>query len=245
MWALTLLDLTCMYLPVLAFASPASVFIPVFCPAMWSAVHRTKFDEAYESVEANNYLDDTLVLIEIPPLAFTAQMVSCYLFSIYAYHFQKWTLFIPNSVGFLLGFLWSSLYPRKVSQWSLLKQWKIQYCLSLFIIAMGPLTVSSLPYLSSSVAAAIGVVMCSYPLPAMQQSLKENNPNLLGSQFMNIAMLICCSAWVIHSSPLVEFDAYVLLANSVGVVVQVLALLIRCIIAKNNVSLLSEEAPLL
>jgi hypothetical protein len=156
-----------------------------------------------------------------------------------------WILFIPNSIGFILGLLWSSLYPLKASRdLGFLNQWKIQYTASSFIAAIGTLTVDNYPYVSSSIAAGIGVVMCSYPLPTMHLSLKESNPNLLGSQFMNAAMLTCCLAWVIHSS-FVQFDIFVLLANVAGVVTQGAALLIRFVIAKRTMSLENEKAPLI
>jgi hypothetical protein len=257
MWTLTLLNILCTCLPILAFASPATVFIPAFCPnpLRWKVSTRNNSENIKKS-SANHYEvtsfdgtlenDESSTLIEMPPLALTSQMLQCYLFAIYAYHFQMWTLFIPNSVGFILGCLWSTLYPLKVSpDLKFLKQWKIQYSASMLIMAVGSLTVHILPYLSSSIAAAVGVLMCSYPLPVMHRSYTESNSNLLGSTFMNIAMLTCCSAWVIHSSPLVDFDIYVLLSNAAGVCVQAGALLIRSIIARRKHIIPSEESPLL
>ena len=69
--------------------------------------------------------------------------------------------------------------------------------------------------------------------PVMQQSLSSGNPELLGSKYMNSAMLICCSAWVIHSS-IIEYDIFVLSANTAGVVVQGAALVVRFLIARNS-----------
>ena len=191
--------------------------------------------------------EDTPALIEMPPLVLTAQMTSCYLFAIYAFHFQMWTLLTPNLAGFILGLFWSSLYPLKVSpKHGLLKQWKIQYCLSLFIMVMGTLSIKKQPYLSSSIAPAIGAAMSASPLPVILKSYNENNPEFLGSQSMNIAMLTCCSVWVIHSTPFVEYDMFVFLANAVGAIVQSTALIIRCAIANDNKGIrLNEETLLL
>ena len=44
---------------------------------------------------------------------------------------------------------------------------------------------------------------------------------------MNLAMMACCSAWVIHSSPFLEYDIFVFVSNAAGVVVQGVALMIR------------------
>ena len=207
------------------------MFYPVFCT-----------DRKHNDADA---IFEDAPSIEMPPLALTTQMLSCYLFAIYAYHFQMWTLFIPNSFGFVFGFLWSTLYPFKVSpEFGFMKHWRIQYASSMFAMALGSLSVHNYPYVSSSIAATIGVMMCSYPITAMHQAITESNPNYLGSQSMNIAMLTCCSAWVIHSS-LVEFDAFVLLANAAGVLTQGVALIIRYIIARKAGGMKDEEAPLL
>eukprot|EP00804_Cyclotella_cryptica_P022509 CCRYP_009418-RA/>CCRYP_009418-RA protein AED:0.00 eAED:0.00 QI:119/-1/1/1/-1/0/1/55/257 len=257
MWTLVALNILCTCLPILAFASPATVFIPAFWPdsLRWKVLSRDTTDNIKQNAADNEGVatfdetfenDESSILIEMPPLALTTQMLQCYLFAIYAFHFQMWTLFIPNSVGFMLGFIWSTLYPLKVSpDLKFLKQWKIQYSVSIFVMAAGSLTIHNLPYISSTIAAAVGVLMCSYPLPVLHRSYTESNPKLLGSVFMNIAMLTCCSAWVIHSSPLVDFDIYVLLSNASGVAVQGGALLIRSIIARRKESIPSEESPLL
>jgi len=61
----------------------------------------------------------------------------------------------------------------------------------------------------------------------MITAVETRNATLLGSKYMNLAMFVCCGAWVIHSSPLVEFDGFVLTGNCAGVIVQGGALFIR------------------
>jgi len=146
-----------------------------------------------------------------------------------------WTLFIPNTVGFVLGFVWSTIYPFKVAPVNGLRlQWQIQYSISLLLMLLGSLTIQRTPYLSSTIAAAVGVLMCTYPLPSMHQAYKEKNPNLMGSAVMNFAMFATCFAWVIHSSWLVEYDIFVLVANGSGVLVQGGALVLRFIIVRRK-----------
>jgi hypothetical protein len=210
-WA-TLLDVLCTILPIITFASPATVFLSVF-----------KSSSSREDV------------IEMPPLAVTTQMLQCYLFAIYAHHLQMWTLFIPNTVGFLLGFIWSTMYPLKVtSDPGFRLQWQIQYTISLLVMLMGSLTIQRMPHLSSTIAAAVGVLMCTYPLPSMRRAYKENNANLMGSAFMNFTMLTTCFVWVVHSSPIVEYDVFVLVSNAAGVVVQGSACVMRAIIMRRT-----------
>lgn len=246
MWTYDLLNALCTCLPIVAFASPATIFLPVFCPNTLLCVRKNL--NSCEDI-AFQEEDRTPALIEMPPLVLTAQMTSCYLFAIYAFHLHMWTLLTPNLAGFVLGFLWSSLYPLKVSsEKSLLKQWKIQYVLSLLFMIVGSFSIKKRPYLSSSIAAAIGAAMSASPLPVILKSYNENNPELLGSLSMNIAMLTCCSVWVIHSSSLVEYDMYVLLTNAVGVIVQSTALIIRCAISnvkKDTYIYLNEGTSLL
>lgn len=220
MW-LELLNILCVSLPILAFVSPGTVFIGVFFP---SVGRRT--DENDASLRQTKR-------IEMPPLAVTTQMLQCYLFGIYAHHLSMRTLLIPNVVGFMLGLLWSTLYPFKMAP-DFRLQWRVQFIASLCLMALGTLTIHNLPYLSSSVAAVVGIVMCSYPLPEMKRAYVEMNADLLGSAFMNTAMLGCCASWVIHSSPLVEYDAFVLAANSAGVLVQAGALIVRVSIARRR-----------
>jgi len=65
---------------------------------------------------------------------------------------------------------------------------------------------------------------------------------------MNLAMMTCCSAWVLHSSPWVEYDVFVLVSNAAGVAVQGWALVIRVCIARRrgvNERELTPLAPLL
>jgi hypothetical protein len=119
------LNALCTCLPIFAFASPATIFLSVFCPPRRA---QTQDVGRKLNIEANQGIvhDAPSPLIETPPLALTTQMVSCYLFAIYAYHFEMWILFIPNSIGFILGLLWSSLYPLKASRdLGFLNQWKI------------------------------------------------------------------------------------------------------------------------
>jgi hypothetical protein len=69
--------------------------------------------------------------------------------------------------------------------------------------------------------------MCTYPLPVMRKTLQSKNTALLGSVYMNAAMFSCTAAWVIHSSPWVQFDIFVLVSNGAGVLVQGAALILR------------------
>ena len=164
MWT-AVLNTLCICLPVIAFASPATLFIPLFCPAVLSRLKKNENAFSFYDYEANYDVDvDTSTLIEMSPLPLTTQMVSCYLFAIYAYHFEMWALLIPNSVGFVLGLFFASFYPLKVATKSLMRQWEIQYGLSVCIMVMGATTIHNIPYLSSSIAAVIGFIMCSYPL---------------------------------------------------------------------------------
>lgn len=105
MW-LAILKVLCTLLPIITFASPATVFLPVLLNG-----------------------DDNDGVIAMPPLALTTQMLQCFLFGIYAHHLQMWALFIPNVAGFLLGFLWSTIYPLKLAadDNQLKTQWKVQY----------------------------------------------------------------------------------------------------------------------
>lgn len=96
------------------------------------------------------------------------------------------------------------------------------------------MTIRKMPYLSSTIAAGVGVLMCTYPLPSMRQALKEKNSNLMGSTVMNCCMFVTCFVWVIHSSWLVEYDVFVLVANAAGVIVQGGALTLRVIIARDR-----------
>jgi hypothetical protein len=61
----------------------------------------------------------------------------------------------------------------------------------------------------------------------MRKTLQSKNTALLGSVYMNAAMFSCTAAWVIHSSPWVQFDIFVLVSNSAGVLVQGAALILR------------------
>lgn len=213
------LNVLCSLLPIVAFASPATVFLRP----------RT-----------------STTTIEFPPLALTTQMLQCFLFGIYAHRMRMWTLLIPNAVGFALGFVWSTIYPFKVAPrgsdsdsdgddgGSLLLQWRIQYATSMFLMLCGSLTIRSMPHLSSSIAAIVGVAMCTYPLPSMRRAYAERKPNLMGSGPMNVAMFACCTAWVVHSSPLVEYDVFFLVSNASGVVVQGGALVLRVVIERRR-----------
>ncbi|KAL7546481.1 hypothetical protein ACHAWF_009820 [Thalassiosira exigua] len=223
MWARTLLDLLCASLPVVAFASPATVFLPAIADRSKPKQHA----------------------VEMPPLAITSQMLQCFLFGIYAWHFGMSTLLIPNAAGFSLGFLWSALYPfQVVPDEGLRQQWRAQCALSLLLMASGSLSVRTMPNLSATVAAAVGVVMCTYPLPAMRRAYAENNSKLMGSGAMNLAMFATCSAWVVHSSPLVEYDVFVLVSNAAGIVVQGSALVLRGVIAGRSLAARGEDAEL-
>lgn len=82
------------------------------------------------------------------------------------------------------------------------------------------------PFVASTVAAFVGIVMCAYPLPNMAEALEKKKMGLMGSSGMNVAMFCCCAAWVVHAS-VVEFDVFVLASNAVGVLVQGGALLLR------------------
>lgn len=166
--------------------------------------------------------------IQMPPLAVTTQMLQCGLFAIYASYLDMTTLLIPNTVGFVLGLIWSTLYPlRMLDEFKF--QWQWQYVLSIILLLLGAITTFSFenPYMSSSVAAFVGVIMTTYPLPVMLKAIQTRNVALLGSAYMNMAMFVCCSAWVIHSSPLVEYDPFVLVSNIAGTIVQGAALVIR------------------
>eukprot|EP00571_Detonula_confervacea_P009349 CAMPEP_0172325746 /NCGR_PEP_ID=MMETSP1058-20130122/54673_1 /TAXON_ID=83371 /ORGANISM="Detonula confervacea, Strain CCMP 353" /LENGTH=236 /DNA_ID=CAMNT_0013042355 /DNA_START=104 /DNA_END=814 /DNA_ORIENTATION=- len=213
----TFLNVLCTLLPIFTFASPATVFLPVLL------------------IKSSTSNKQQNAMIEMPPLALTTQMLQCFLFAIYAHHLHMWTLFIPNLAGFLLGFVWSTIYPFKVaSDGGLRLQWRIQYTISILLMMLGALTIRTLPYLSSTIAAAVGVLMCTYPLPSMRQAYKEKNSNLMGSSVMNVAMFATCLAWVVHSSWLVEYDIFVLVSNTSGVVVQGGAMILRAIIARRT-----------
>jgi Sugar efflux transporter for intercellular exchange len=204
---LALLDILCVSLPVVAFLSPITIFGPAFC-GRDSSIHDGKE-------------------IEMPPLAVTAQMLQCFLFMIYAYDLQMTTLFIPNAIGFILGFTWSTIYPFRMSSDNRL-QWQWQYTLAVTCMLLGTVTTySGNPYISSTIAAFVGVVMCTYPLPVMRKTLQSRNTALLGSVYMNAAMFSCTAAWVMHSSPWVQFDIFVLVSNGAGVLVQGAALILR------------------
>jgi hypothetical protein len=195
----------CVSLPVVAFLSPITVFGPAFC--------------------GTNYNDRKG--IEMPPLAVTAQLLQCFLFMIYADDLQMTTLFIPNAIGFLLGFLWSTLYPFRMSS-DYKRQWQWQYSLAVTCMLFGTITMHfGNPYISSTIAALVGVIMCTYPLPVLRKTFHSKNTALLGSVYMNAAMFCCTAAWVIHSSPFIQFDIFVLLSNSAGVLVQGAALMLR------------------
>lgn len=210
--SITVLNVLCTLLPIITFSSPATIFLPVL-------LNKTSNHE----------------VIEMPPLALTTQMLQCFLYAIYAYHLQMWTLLIPNVAGFILGFVWSTIYPLQVSpDGGLQLQWRVQYGGSLLLMLLGALTIHTMPHLSSTIAGAVGVVMCTYPLPSMKQAYTENNPNLMGSTAMNLAMFINCLAWGLHSSPLVEYEISVLVPNTAGLAVQGSALMLRAIMAKRS-----------
>ena len=226
---LAILNALCTLLPFIAFASPATVFIPVLFEA----------NNSHQQQQVHN------VVIEMPPLALTTQMLQCFLFAIYAYHFQMWTLLIPNVAGFSLGFLWSTIYPFKVAPDDGLKlQWRVKYTISISLMVVGLLTIKRLPYLSSTIAAGVGVLMCTYPLPSMHQAYREKNSNLMGSAAMNMAMFITCFAWVIHSSWLVEYDIFVMVSNFAGVVVQGGAIIMRIVISRTRRAEQGDDAEL-
>lgn len=117
--------------------------------------------------------------------------------------------------------------------------------LALLLMLLGSLTVQKIPYLASSMAAAVGVVMCTYPFPTMQRAYRERNSNLMGSAAMNIAMFTTCSAWVVHSSPFVEYDIFVLVSNAAGVIVQGGALILRIVVSGSEEKVRGENALLL
>jgi hypothetical protein len=221
---LQLLNVLCVCLPVVAFASPCTVFGPVFCGRRSEAKR----------------------VIEMPPLALTSQMVQCYLFAIYAFSMGNMvTLLIPNVTGFALGLMWSTLYPLRMTNENY-RAWKRQ-CIGA-LICMAACTLFSFgrnnPYVASSLAAGVGIIMCTYPLSSMKRTLETSNPALLGSVYMNVAMLACCSSWVVHASPLVQFDGFVLISNGAGVLVQGSALLLRfyLLMAKNARHPMSNNA---
>jgi len=205
---LGLLNGVCIGLPVVAFASPITVFVPVFCG------NRRGME------------------LDMPPLAVTSQMLQCYLFAVYALSLGNMiTLLIPNCVGFLLGLLWSTLYPHRMARENEMG-WRLQYFGALFcmLICTWFAYGRSNPYVASTIAAAVGVVLCTYPLPSMKQAYQTLNPALLGSVYMNLAMLASCVSWVIHASPLVQLDGFVLVSNGAGVIVQGSAILLRAYI---------------
>jgi len=229
---ITLLNFLCSILPIITFASPATIFLPVLLKQQQQQRPTNYPGHDHQDNNANN-------AIEMPPLALTTQMLQCFLFGIYAHHLHMRTLLIPNVAGFILGFIWSTVYPFKVttstSTGGLLRtQWRMQYATSWLIMVLGLLTVRKMPYLSSTIAAGVGVLMCTYPLSSMRQALKEKNTNLMGSTVMNCCMFVTCFVWVIHSSWLVEYDIYVLVANTAGVIVQGGALTLRVVIAKDG-----------
>jgi hypothetical protein len=218
---LALLNVLCVSLPVIAFLSPVTVFGPAFC--------------------GTNYDSNDRKEIEMPPLAVTAQMLQCFLFMIYAYDLQLTTLFIPNAIGFLLGFLWSTLYPFRMSSDNK-RQWQWQCALAVTCMLFGTVTMHfGNPYISSTMAALVGVIMCTYPLTVLRKTFQSRNMALLGSVYMNAAMFCCTATWVIHSSPFVQFDMFVLVSNSAGVLVQGAALMLRVYLQRTSPLVPTQE----
>mmetsp|Transcript_18859 Transcript_18859/g.33896 ORF Transcript_18859/g.33896 Transcript_18859/m.33896 type:complete len:254 (-) Transcript_18859:355-1116(-) len=224
---ITLLDLSCEILPIITFVSPATIFLPVLLKQQQRPTNNPGHDHQVND-NTNN-----ATCIEMPPLALTTQMLQCFLWGIYAHQLHMMTLLIPNVFGFLLGFIWCTIYPFKVvSTGGLRTQWQMQYAISWGFMVLGLLTVRKMPYLSSTIAAGVGVLMCTYPLPSMHQALNEKNSNLMGSTVMNCCMFANCVVWLIHSSWWVEYDIFLIVANTAGVIVQAGALTVRVIIAR-------------
>lgn len=143
--------------------------------------------------------------------------------------------FIPNLFGFVLGLIWTAMYPFKAAPVdSLRRQWRAQTSIAAAAMIMGAATVRARPHVSSSIAAAVGVLMCTYPLQSMGRAYADRNPGLMGSPAMNGAMFACTASWVVHASPLVEYDVFVLTANGAGALVQGCALLLRVVIARGG-----------
>lgn len=143
--------------------------------------------------------------------------------------------FIPNLFGFVLGLIWTAMYPFKAAPVdSLRRQWKAQTSIAAATMILGAATVRTSPHVSSAIAAAVGVLMSTYPLQSMGRAYADRNPGLMGSPAMNGAMFACTTSWVIHASPLVEYDVFVLTANGAGALVQGCALLLRVAIARGG-----------
>ena len=180
----------------------------------------------------------------MPPLALTTQMLQCFLFTIYAHRIRMWTLFIPSAVGFILGFIWSTLYPCKVApDGGLRLQWQMQYSISLLLL-LGSLTVRKLPHLTSTIATAAALLSFTYPLQSMREAYTQKNSSLMGSFAMNATMFLTCFVWVLHSSPFVEYDIYVFVSNVAGVIVQGSALILRIVISRKKGNAQGEDAEL-
>ena len=179
----------------------------------------------------------------MPPLALTTQMLQCFLFAIYAHHLRMWTLFIPSAVGFILGFIWSTLYPCKVAPVGGLRlQWQMQYSISLLLVLLGSLTIRRMPHLTSTIATAAALLSFTYPLQSMREAYTQKNSSLMGSFAMNATMCLTCFVWVLHSSPFVEYD--ILVSNVAGVIVQGSALILRIVISRKKGNAQGEDAEL-
>ena len=206
------LEFLCVALPMLAFFSPVTVFYRAF---------------TNKKSKTNDTNTENEMKIQMPPLAVTSQFLNCFLFGIFALHEKDTVLLLPNAVGCVLGFIFTFLYAFKTTDYYA-TQYKIQVIASLAIALFA--AIACFGYDSGAIPSNIGMVagvfMAAYPAPAMARALRTNNPALLGSLWMNLAMFCCCLSWVIRSTA-VEFQIAVLVSNGAGVLAQSGALLIR------------------
>ncbi len=89
-------------------------------------------------------------------------------------------------------------------------------------------------------ALVFGLLLFLHPLFVFSKVIQTKDPSLMGSSMMNYAAFLCCLAWVFFSS-LVKFDIVFLLQNSVGLVVNVGAILLRWRLGSPGGSTLSES----
>ena len=144
-----------------------------------------------------------------------------------------------------IGLSWSTLYPCKVApDGGLQLQWQIQYSISLLLMLLGSLTIRRMSHLTSTIATAAALLSFTYPMQSMREAYTQKNSSLMGSFAMNATMCLTCFVWVLHSSPFVEYDIYVLVSNVAGVIVQGSALILRIVISRKKGNAQGEDAEL-
>lgn len=204
---------SCIIFPIIAFLSPVTIYYGVFLG------RKDASENAGDAGEENK--------LSMPPLLVSSMFLNCFLFGIYAQYTGNLTLVIPNAAGAVLGLVFMVLYP-----FGMKATFRDEYFYQLgFVGLVGAFAAVALygygkPSVPSNVGMVIGVIMCCYPMPVMVRAVRTQDAGLLGSVWMNFAMLCCCSSWVVHAS-VVNFDHTVLIVNIVGVLVQTASLCIH------------------